>query len=156
MLELDEINVPFLPADKKKKDFRRAGYFVARIGSTVKDTELFTFGREVTELRIPTKLLFANIGPDFTLFVEFFGMELAVKEKLSSGMITRSPTEMITHLDSAAKRKVHQMGPCRVENERYDQSNSNSDARGNEVGAKDSSDLRNIRLSSIQHHSSVL
>jgi len=82
---LDEICVPFLPADKKKKDFRRAGYIVARIGSTVKDTELFTFGREVTELRIPTKMKFSNIGPDFTLFVDFYGMELTVKEKLSSG-----------------------------------------------------------------------
>ena len=54
-LELDELSVPFLPADKKKKDFRRAGYFVAKIGSVLKDTELFTFGREVTELRIPSK-----------------------------------------------------------------------------------------------------
>ena len=55
-LELDELCVPFLPVDKKKKDFRRAGYFVAKIGSVLKDTELFTFGKEVTELRIPSKL----------------------------------------------------------------------------------------------------
>lgn len=54
-LELDELCVPFLPVDKKKKDFRRAGYFVAKIGSVLKDTELFTFGKEVTELRIPSK-----------------------------------------------------------------------------------------------------
>lgn len=51
----------------------------------VKDSELFTFGKDVTELKVPTKLHFENVAPDFELLLDFYGMDLAVKEKLSSG-----------------------------------------------------------------------
>lgn len=52
----------------------------------VKDSELFTFGKDVTELKVPTKLHFENVAPDFELLLDFYGMDLAVKEKLSSGL----------------------------------------------------------------------
>lgn len=84
-LIIEDICVPFIPQDKKKKsNYRRACFFVAKIGSMVQDTELFTFGRDVTELKIPTKLQFKNVSPDFTLQLTFYGMDLNLKEKLSS------------------------------------------------------------------------
>ncbi len=71
--------------EKKKTSYRKACFFVAKIGSIVKDSELFTFGKDVTELKVPTKLHFENVAADFELLLDFYGMDLAVKEKLSSG-----------------------------------------------------------------------
>ena len=71
--------------EKKKTSYRKACFFVAKIGSMVKDSELFTFGKDVTELKIPTKLHFENVAADFELFLDFYGMDLTLKEKLSSG-----------------------------------------------------------------------
>lgn len=85
IVELGHIRIPFSNVvNKKKKAIRRAIYIIARIGHQVQDSELYTFGREVTELVISNKLTFKNVDPKFELQVELFGMELPEKEKLKA------------------------------------------------------------------------
>ncbi|CAG5098993.1 Oidioi.mRNA.OKI2018_I69.XSR.g16154.t1.cds [Oikopleura dioica] len=80
-LELSAMRVPFVMHEKKKKTYRKAIYAVARLGHQVKESELYIFTKETTEVVITNMLSFSNVSPDFELVVDLYGMELPEKEK---------------------------------------------------------------------------
>ena len=83
ILELDRIRIPFGTIDgKKRKPFRRAIYVVCRVGDQVRDSELYTFGKECSEVSVSNKIVFSDVDPAFQLSLELYGMELPDKERL--------------------------------------------------------------------------
>jgi len=80
-VELSAMRVPFVMHEKKKKNYRKAIYAVARVGHQIKASELYIFTKETQEVVITNILSFSNVSPDFEMMVDFYGMELPEKEK---------------------------------------------------------------------------
>ena len=64
-------------------------YNLSNLGRQVKDTELYTFNRDVAEVIMGettggNKLVFRNVAPNFELFIDVYGLELPEKEKLKN------------------------------------------------------------------------
>lgn len=81
LLEFSHMSIPFTPRPSKKKT-RRAVYITIQCGASLIESELFVITNDSIEVRFPDKLKLDNVAPNFVVFVQVWGLNLPVKEKM--------------------------------------------------------------------------